>query len=135
MNEDSLNLTKSIEDYLEVIYKLKKAKGIIKVSDIAEELNVKPPSVVEAVNKMSKLKFISHKKYGEIKLNKRGIKIAKSITYKHTTLKNFLNILGVNNKTAEREACAMEHILSNSTVKKVKNSQNSLRFIQLILPF
>ena len=39
-----LKLTKSMEDYLEVMYNLEKEKGIIRVVDIAEELNVKPSS-------------------------------------------------------------------------------------------
>jgi len=120
MHDNSLKLTKSIEDYLEAMYNLKKAKGIIRVNDIAEELNVKPPSVVEAVNKISKLKLVSRKKYGEIKLNKKGIKIAETIIYKHTTLKKFLKILDVDNETAEREACAMEHILSDLTINKIE---------------
>jgi len=120
MSADSLKLTKSIEDYLEVMYNLEKVKGTIRVTDIAEELNVKPPSVVEAVDKISRLKLVSREKYGEIKLNKKGIKIAKGIVYKHTLLKDFLDILGVDTEVAEREACAMEHILSDSTINKLK---------------
>lgn len=120
MSEDSIKLTKSIEDYLEVMYNLRKTKGTIRVTDIAEKLNVKPPSVVEAVGKISRLKLISREKYGEIKLNKKGIKIAEGIIHKHVIIKDFLNMLGVDNETAEKEACAMEHILSNSTINKLK---------------
>jgi DtxR family transcriptional regulator, Mn-dependent transcriptional regulator len=120
MKKNSLKLTKSIEDYIEVMYNLKENKGIIRVVDIAEELNVKPPSVVEAVDKISRLKLISREKYGEIKLNEKGIKVAESIIRKHIIIKRFLDILGVENKTAEREACAMEHILSDSTVNKLE---------------
>lgn len=120
MNKSSLRLTKSIEDYLEVMYNLKKTKGVIKVGDIAFELGVKPPSVVEAVDRISKLKLVSQEKYGEIKLNEKGIAVARSIIHKHNTLKRFLNVLGVDDETAEREACAMEHILSDSTINKLE---------------
>lgn len=120
MNKSSLRLTKSIEDYLEVMYNLKKTKGVIKVGDIAFELGVKPPSVVEAVDRISKLKLVSREKYGEIKLNNKGIAVARSIIHKHNTLKRFLNVLGVDDETAEREACAMEHILSDSTINKLE---------------
>jgi len=120
MNKSSLRLTKSIEDYLEVMYNLKKTKGVIKVGDIAFELGVKPPSVVEAVDRISKLKLVSREKYGEIKLNDKGIAVARSIIHKHNTLKRFLNVLGVDDETAEREACAMEHILSDSTINKLE---------------
>lgn len=79
MPDNSPKLAKSIEDYPEAIYNLKKTKGIIKVSAIAEELNVKPPSVVEAVTKISKLKLVSREKYGEMKLNKKGIILQKPL--------------------------------------------------------
>ena len=120
MNKTKFKLTKSIEDYLEVMYNLKMNKGIIRVSDIATELGVKPPSVVEAVDKISRMELISREKYGEIKLNRDGIKIAKNIIHKHNTLKKFLNILDVDEKTAEKEACAMEHFLSDSTISKLE---------------
>src|SRR5690606_19739753 len=117
---DFQELSKSMEDYLEVMYRLERDKGVIKVTDIAEELGVKPPSVVEAVSKISKMNLASYEKYGEIKLSEKGIKIAKEIIHKHITLKNFLNILDVDRETAEKEACAMEHFLSNSTVNKLE---------------
>ncbi|OEC87503.1 MULTISPECIES: metal-dependent transcriptional regulator [Methanobacterium] len=120
INEDLPKLTKSIEDYIEVMYNLKKVKGTIRVTDIAEKLDVKPSSVVEAVNKISKLKLVSREKYGEIKLTERGIQIAEGIIHKHNTLKKFLDVLGVDDTTAEKEACAMEHILSNSTINKIE---------------
>ncbi len=51
--ENSLKLTESVEDYLEVMYNLEKEKGNIKIKDIAYKMNVKPPSVVEAFKKVS----------------------------------------------------------------------------------
>jgi DtxR family Mn-dependent transcriptional regulator len=119
MSMDSPKLTKSIEDYIKVMYNLKKVKGIIRVNDIAEELNVKPPSVVEAVDRISRLELISHEKYGEIKLNKMGMSIAESVTHKHAVVKEFLDMLGIDNETIDVEACEMEHILSNSTINKL----------------
>jgi DtxR family transcriptional regulator, Mn-dependent transcriptional regulator len=120
MSEDFIKLTKSIEDYIEVMYNLKKVKGTIRVTGIAEKLDVKPSSVVEAVNKISRLKLASREKYGEIKLTKKGIQIAECIIHKHNSLKKFLDVLGVDGATAEMEACAMEHILSNSTINKIE---------------
>ncbi|MCE5214381.1 MAG: metal-dependent transcriptional regulator [Methanobacterium sp.] len=120
MNEDSVKLSKSIEDYMEVMYNLNEAKGVIRVVDIADELNIKPPSVVEALDKISKLKLVTRERYGEIKLTKKGVTIAKSIIYKHITLKKFLTVLGVDDEIAEKEACLMEHFLSDSTIEKFK---------------
>lgn len=120
MSEDLPKLTKSIEDYIEVMYNLKEVKGTVRVTDIAEKLHVKPSSVVEAVNRISKMELVSREKYGEIKLTEMGMQIAEGIIHKHNTLKKFLDNWGVDNKTAEKEACAMEHILSDSTITKIE---------------
>ena len=120
MNKDFPKLTKSIEDYIEVMYHLEKVKGSIRVTDIAEKLEVKPSSVVEAVGKISKMKIVSREKYGEIKFTGDGIQIAESIVHKHNALKKFLRALDVEEVTAEKEACAMEHVLSSSTVNKIE---------------
>ncbi|AEG17784.1 metal-dependent transcriptional regulator [Methanobacterium paludis] len=118
--ESSLKLTKSVEDYLEVMYNLYNEKKVIKVKDIASNLNVKPPSVVEAIKKLAELDLVSYEKYGDITLNKKGLEIAEGITHKHDILKNFLNILGVDMRTANDDACAMEHILDSATINKLK---------------
>ncbi len=117
---NSLKLTKSVEDYLEVMYNLEKEKGTIKIKDIALKLDVKPPSVVEALKKLADHDIVSYEPYTDIKLNDKGVEIAEDVIYKHMILKNFLNILGVDLKTANEDACAMEHILDGSTIKKLK---------------
>ena len=116
----SLKLTKSIEDYLEVMYNLQKNTGTIKVKDIASNLSVKPPSVVEAIKKLSESELVSYERYGDINLTKKGMEIAENVMHKHDILKNFLNILGVDLKTADEEACSMEHVLDSTTINKLK---------------
>jgi len=118
--ENSLKITKSVEDYLEVMYNLKMEKGVIKIKDIASKMNVKPPSVVEALKKLADRDIISYEPYTDIKLNKKGLEIAEDVIYKHEILKNFLHILGVDVNTADEDACSMEHVLDGSTIKKLK---------------
>ncbi len=118
--ENSLKLTKSVEDYLEVMYNLEKEKGNIKIKDIAYKMNVKPPSVVEALKKLAERNIISYEPYTDIHLKKKGIEIAEDVIHKHKILKNFLHILGVDMATADEDACSMEHVLDVSTIKKLK---------------
>ncbi len=118
--ENYLELSKSVEDYLKIMYNLQKDKGVIQVKDIASQLNVKPPSVVEALKKLSKKGIISHEKYGDIELNEKGVKIAEGLLKKHKVLKNFLSVLEVDNETANQYACAMEHVLDFKTIDKLK---------------
>jgi len=120
MDRGALKLSKSNEDYLEAMYNLKKSRGVIKVKEIAYILKVKPPSVVEALQKLSKLGLISYEKYGDINLTLKGTEIAESVINKHDILNNFLILLNVDKDTADEEACAMEHFLSTSTINKLK---------------
>ena len=118
--ERNLKLTKSNEDYLETMYNLERSKGEIRVKDIARKLGVKPPSVVEAVQKLSYNELVSYERYGNINLSKEGIKVAKCVINKHFILKNFLTQIGIDKDTAEEEACALEHVLSISTINKLE---------------
>ena len=113
-------LSPSLEGYLEIIYIIKKESGIVKTKEIAKRLNVSLPSVTESINKLSKNNLLHHKKYRDIVLTTKGEKIAKAIYHKHKILLNFFNnILKVNKKVAEKDACKIEHELSQVTLNKL----------------
>ena len=114
-------LSQSVEDYLETMYCLSRDKGEIKVKDISQALNVKPPSVVEAVKKLSQMGLVSYQRYREIKLTPDGRQVAEAIKERHTVLEDFLNLLGVGVEVAGDDACAMEHVLSKSTICNLKS--------------
>src|SRR4030042_3938854 len=120
-----VSLTKSFEDYLEAIYLLEQEKGSVRVKDVAKSLDVKLPSVTEAVRKMSKAQLIEFERYGLIKLTAQGKFFAKEAYKKHETLFDFLHkTLGVDKATALRDACEMEHGLSNTTLNKLRQFMN-----------
>ena len=122
------NLTKSFEDYLEAIYLLEQEKGRVRVKDVAKSLDVKLPSVTEAVRKMSKTKLVEFERYGSIKLTKQGKLFAKEVYEKHRILFEFLhNVLGVDKATAMKDACEIEHSLSNTTLRKLKQFMKKWR--------
>jgi len=113
-------ITKSFEDYLEAIYLLKRGEESSRVTDVAESLGVKLPSVTGAVKKLSKMGLVDYERYGRIKLTKAGEKVAKEIYKKHKIIYLFLKkILKVEKKRALREACLIEHIISRSTLRKL----------------
>jgi Mn-dependent DtxR family transcriptional regulator len=109
-----------VEDYLETMYCLRRDKGEIKVKDISQALDVKPPSVVEAVQKLSQMGLVSYQRYREIKLTPEGLQVAEAVMERHTVLEEFLNLLGVG-EVAGDDACAMEHVLSKSTICNLKS--------------
>ncbi len=119
--------TKSIEDYLEAIYVLSREKKNVRVKDIAEFLSVKPPSVTGALKKLASRGYIEHSPYGIIVLKPKGIKTGKSVWEKHELIFTFLNkVLKVPKEKAFKEACLIEHCISNETKKKIERFLNKL---------
>ena len=105
-------MTKSAEDYIEMIHVLIQDKGRARVRDVAMSLNVKMPSVVKAISELKKLELVTQEPYGDIELTEKGRRCATLILGRHTLLKAFLEKLGVSAKTADKDACLMEHFLS-----------------------
>ena len=101
------------EDYLETIYILRKRNGSVRSVDVANELNFSRPSVSRAVGIL--------KEDGELVLTKLGLEKAKSVYDRHTNLTKFLMLTaGVDEQTAETDACRIEHIISVSTFAGIK---------------
>ncbi len=114
------NLSQSFEDYLEIIYIIKEDKNIVRVKDIAKNLNVSLPSVTISIKKLAKIDLVDYKKYGLVKLTKKGEEIAKDVYERHKILFEFFTkILKIDKETALRDACIMEHGLSKSTLNRL----------------
>ena len=119
---------KTIEDYIEIIYNLQKRKKRVHTNDVASAFEINPASVTEIFQKLTKEGYINYEKYKGVILIKKGEDFAKKTLSRHNQLKEFLIILGVDQKTAEIDACEMEHILHKSTmeaiIKFVENKKN-----------
>jgi len=121
-NKNSKNkISCSSEDYLKAIYFLQEMHNEVRVTDLADKLNISKPSVTRAVNNLKKRKLVEHENYGLLKLTPNGFVFAKSIVIRHIILKKFLcDLLGVDKKIADIEACKLEHSMSNGTINKLK---------------
>ena len=105
-----------MEDYLETIYELVQHKGYATLADVAEYLNVQPPSVTTMMRRLDESGLLNYEKYRGIKLTERGMDIAKIIHNRHSVLSEFLRMIGVNEKIANEDAESMEHHLHPQTV-------------------
>ena len=127
MVNNVLAISPSLEDYLESIFVIKQKKQTVRVKDLARYLKVKAPSVVEVLRKLKEKNLIVHEYYGYIELTQEGINKAKALYEKHVMLKKFLHqILGIDEKIAEQDACKIEHYLSKETFERV------IKFINFI---
>jgi DtxR family transcriptional regulator, Mn-dependent transcriptional regulator len=113
-------LSLALEDYLETMLEIAEKEKEIRVTDIAESLQITKATVSETMHKLKKMGMVEQKNYGPVSLTERGRQEALQIRKRHRVIKKFLvEVLDVDHKTAEKEACLMEHILSNATMKKL----------------
>lgn len=115
-------ISKSREDYLKEIYSLFKKTGQqdVKSVSIATGLMVSKAAVSKMLRKMQTENMIRVKPYAKTTLTKKGLKIAKKITFKHRLIEFFLsNTLGLDKKSAHKEAHILEHVISDRTTKKL----------------
>jgi DtxR family Mn-dependent transcriptional regulator len=114
-------MTQSQEDYLEMVSFLSD-EGRVRVTDIAVRLGFSKPSVLTALRLLEEKDLISHERYGSVSLTEKGRKLAGEIRERHFLIKAFLQEkLGISEETAEKDACKMEHILSEETFEKLKS--------------
>ena len=113
-------MTKSREDYLEAMHILISDRGQARVRDVARYLGVTMPSVVKAIGELKKLGLVTQEPYESVKLTDEGARVAALVLNRLNVLKAFLLKLGVSEKTADGDACLMEHILSAETMERVQ---------------
>lgn len=112
----------SAEDYLESILVLKERRGIVHSIDIVNELGYSKPSVSIAMKKLRENGYIAVDGEGNLTLLEPGREIAERIYSRHRLLTHFFMQLGVDEKTAAEDACKAEHILSEQTLEKIRES-------------
>ncbi|MDR2404719.1 MAG: metal-dependent transcriptional regulator [Spirochaetaceae bacterium] len=113
-------MTQSLEDYLEMVSFLTD-EGEVRVTDIASRLGVSKPSVLTALRVLEEQGLLEHERYRSVILTKKGAVQAAEIRGRHHFLTSFLqDVVGVTAEIAEQDACKMEHVLSEETLKKLK---------------
>ncbi len=108
-------LTPSLEDYLEEIYRFSIELGFIRITDVANKLDVSLPSVNKAVKILSKKGYLEYLPYKNIDLTEKGTRLGKFLVRRNQMLQNFLEAIG-SEADKEEEAEAIEHYLSRETV-------------------
>ncbi|MGI6588779.1 MAG: transcriptional regulator MntR [Peptococcia bacterium] len=115
--EDNL-LTPSMEDYLEMSYRLSADKGYARMGDLAEALHVQPPSASKMVQKLTELGYVHYEKYGLIELTKEGRDLGEYLLQRHQVIEKLLTLLGVTTNVLEQTE-KIEHNISEETTEKI----------------
>ena len=98
-------LTSAMEDYLEAVFMLQKQNGYVRCVDVAKQLRVKKPSVSRAVKELSRSDHLVKNADGTLSLTETGLQLIAA---------------GVDPKTAEQDACGIEHVISAESFQKLK---------------
>ena len=99
---------------------IKQQHGYVRCVDIAEQLGVKKPSVSRAVKELSKSGHLVKNADGALSLTETGLQLAEQIYEKHRFFTERLIAAGVDPKTAEQDACGIEHVISSESFQKLK---------------
>ena len=110
-------LTSAMEDYLEAVFMLQKQNGYVRCVDVAKQLRVKKPSVSRAVKELSRSDHLVKNADGTLSLTETGLQLAEQIYEKHRFFTERLIAAGVDPKTAEQDACGIEHVISPESFK------------------
>ncbi|MCL2403061.1 MAG: metal-dependent transcriptional regulator [Coriobacteriia bacterium] len=113
-------VSESVEDYLETILMLSKSGNIVRSIDIANVLDFSRPSVSIAVKNLKESGYIRVEEGGSVVLTSRGQEIAQRVYERHKLISDWLVYLGVDETIALRDACKMEHGISEDSYQALK---------------
>ena len=113
-------LQESGEMYLESIYVLSKKNDLVLSIDVCEYMGYSKPSVSRAVKILRENEYITVGADGSLRLTDKGTAVAESMYQRHTVLTNFLKKLGVSDEIASKDACKIEHVLSEESFEAIK---------------
>ena len=122
-----MKLHASGEDYLEAILVLHKKMGMVRSVDVARHLEVTKPSVCHAVATLRDGGFLTMDKDFFPHLTDLGREIAEQTYEKHRFFTDLLTEAGVDPASAERDACRMEHVISQESFEHLRDAYNAYK--------
>lgn len=122
-------LTRSVEDYLKVIYHLSSQGGFAATSEIAAGLEVSPPSVSGMVKRLSETGLIEHVPYRGVQLTAQGRRVALKMIRRHRVLELYLTQqLGYDWDGVHDEAERLEHAVSDQLIERMAGALGDPRY-------
>ena len=115
-----MKMQESPEDYLETIYMLSLHSSEVHSIDVARHLAYSKPSVSVAMKRLRENGYDNIEDNNLLTLTESGLAIARSIYERHQVISGYLMSIGVSEETALKDACRIEHVLSEETFHKIK---------------
>lgn len=113
-------ISSSLEDYLEAISEIIAIKGHAHTKDIADRMEVKMPSVTNALQALSARGLIRYQSHAPVVLTAAGAEMAAVIMLRHDALRRFLRgILKLDSNEANDTACKIEHVIDEKVLSRI----------------
>ena len=117
-----MKLHASGEDYLEAVLVIQKKKGMVRSVDVSRHMEVSKPSVCNAVATLRDGGFLTMDEDHFLHLTDVGREVAERTYERHCFFTEQLIAAGVDPKTAEADACRIEHIISDESFDRLKEA-------------
>ena len=112
-------LSSTLEDYLEAIFRLEKQKRAARVRDIAHQVGVSKSTVSAALKSLAAKNLIEYEPYELIVLTPEGRNKAAAIVLNHYIISRFLqDVLALGRQKAEQIACEFEHAVDQEAIER-----------------
>ncbi|ADL50423.1 iron dependent repressor, metal binding and dimerization domain protein [Clostridium cellulovorans] len=116
MKKEHNVLTASMEDYLEMIYRLSINDKFTRIKELASALNVQPSSATKMVQRLSELKLLKYEKYGLIIFEEKGRVLGELLYRRHIVVEEFFKLIGVGEEHILEDTEKVEHTISINTL-------------------
>ena len=111
-------ITSSMEDYLEMIYRIHSTGESVRIGVLAEMLNVKPSSASKMVDNLKNQGLVSSRKYGYITLTDEGALLGEYLVFRHDTVHRLLCYINQSENELEQVE-KLEHFINAETVRNI----------------
>lgn len=117
----AIDALESSEDYLERILMLQE-EGMTEIHavDLASSFGYSKASISIALHKLEEKGYVALGLKSQLYLTPAGYQIAKKVYEKHKVISDWLMSIGVSKEVALKDACRMEHIISEESFEALK---------------
>src|SRR5262249_21224565 len=106
-------ITIAVQDYLKAIHSLGGAERQVSPVEIADQLEVRAPSVTGMLKRLAEAGWIHYEPGHGARLTKEGVAQARRVIRRHRLVELFLTrVLGLDWSEVDTEADALEHAIS-----------------------
>jgi len=114
------HLSASHEHYLRAIWEVRTRQGYARMTDVARELEIAPPTLSAGLKSLESRGLVRHDDHRFLLLTADGERVAREVHHRFAVMRAFLeDVLGIPSAEALNEACLLEHDVSASTVERV----------------